>query len=66
MESKTFDGKKEIGLSPKQLSGDDVLSQLCDLEFLIFRNGAKKRKHDELKEKDNWSKKSLFFKEEKT
>ena len=53
LESKKFDGKKEIGLSPKQLSGDDVLSQLCDLEFLIFRNGAKKRKHDELNEKDN-------------
>ena len=62
LESKKFDGKKEIGLSPKQLSGDDVLSQLCDLEFLIFRNSAKKRKHDELNEKDNWSKKSIFFK----
>ncbi|XP_075645463.1 uncharacterized protein LOC142616510 [Castanea sativa] len=62
LESKKFDGKKEIGLSPKQLSGDDVLSQLCDLEFLIFRNGAKKRKHDELNEKDNWLKKSIFFK----
>ena len=57
-----IEGKKEIGLSPKQLSRDDVLSQLCDLEFLIFRNGAKKRKHDELNEKDNWSKKSIFVK----
>ena len=62
LESKKFDGKKENGLSPKQLSGDDVLSRLCDLEFLIFRNGAKKRKHDELNKKDNWSKKSIFFK----
>ena len=64
MESKKFDGKKEIGLSPKKLSGDDVLSQLCDLEFLIFRNGAKKRKHDELNEKDNYrdSLKKKWFK----
>ena len=36
MESKKFDGKKEIGLSLKQLSRDDVLSQLCDLEFLMI------------------------------
>ena len=53
LESKKFDGKKKLGLSPKQLSGDDVLSQLCDLEFLIFRDGEKKRKHDELNKKDN-------------
>ena len=38
-----------------------MLSQLCDLEFLIFRNGAKKIKHDKLNEKDNWLK-SIFFK----
>ena len=42
---KKFDGKKELG--------DDVLSQLRDLEFLIFRDGEKKRKHDELNKKDN-------------
>ena len=62
LESKKFDGKKKLGLSPKQLSGDDVLGQLCDLEFLIFRDGEKKRKHDELNKKDNWLKKTIFFK----
>ena len=54
LESKKFDGKKELG--------DYVLSQLCDLEFLIFRDGEKKRKHDELNKKDSWLKKSIFFK----
>ena len=46
LKSRFIDGKKETSSSPKQLSGDDVVHQVHNLEGLIFGKGVK-RKRDE-------------------
>lgn len=58
-----FDGKKEMGVKPKELSGDDILRQLNNLEF------GRIGKHPSNKERNmprspahlNWTNKSIFF-----
>ncbi|KAK9286236.1 hypothetical protein L1049_014622 [Liquidambar formosana] len=56
-----FNNKQEHRLQPKDLSGDDVLEQLKNLEDVTFWKppGKKKKKRTELEL--NWTKNSIFF-----
>ncbi|KAL6561779.1 hypothetical protein OROMI_017380 [Orobanche minor] len=58
--SKKFNGKKEDGEPPRELSGDDVLLQL---ERLPERTPGKycNKKRKRMAEELNWSKRSIFF-----
>ncbi|XP_058723125.1 uncharacterized protein LOC131594944 [Vicia villosa] len=56
----SFDNTKEIRYPPKQLTGDDVLTQLENLELVTFGKFTKKRKRTK-KVDHNWKKKSVFF-----
>ncbi|KAL6506117.1 hypothetical protein OROHE_022646 [Orobanche hederae] len=58
--SKKFNGKKEDGEPPRELSGDDVLLQL---ERLPERTPGKycNKKRKGMAEELNWSKRSIFF-----
>nr|XP_009786859.1 PREDICTED: uncharacterized protein LOC104234908 [Nicotiana sylvestris] len=58
----SFDGTKEKRLPPKQLSGDDILDQVADLDGLqLTRDPKKKIKISHESRSDNWNEKSIFF-----
>ncbi|XP_052117337.1 uncharacterized protein LOC107489344 isoform X2 [Arachis duranensis] len=66
-EKELFDGTKELRRLPKQLSGDDILQQVFNLEGLVVSNhkDIKKRKRSaagkEMGSSNPWLKKSIFF-----
>ncbi|CAH9081953.1 unnamed protein product [Cuscuta epithymum] len=60
---KSFDGKTEFRAKPRKLSGEEILSQVHNIQFKRFgkhpSNPDKKRKRTV--EQRNWTKKSIFF-----
>lgn len=58
----SFDGTKESRGPPKELSGDDVLKQVQDLQGIILsKDMSKKTKVSRSDRGDNWKKRSIFF-----
>ena len=57
-----FDGIKEFGYQPKQLSGVEVLNQTSGFDGFKFGKHMKKRKQVEINQGNNWLKRSIFFK----
>ncbi|XP_052176708.1 uncharacterized protein LOC127791014 [Diospyros lotus] len=63
IDKKSFDGTTEYGLPPKHLTGQDILDQVKDLEGVILsKDASKKTKVSHDNRRDNWNKKSIFFK----
>ncbi|GAB2270553.1 hypothetical protein Dimus_038857 [Dionaea muscipula] len=61
-DKKSFDGTRELRVSPTSLSGDDVLHQVHDLEGLILTKASDRRtKVHHQTRGDNWNKRSIFF-----
>lgn len=56
-----FDGKAENRPKPKDLSGDDVLSQLELVEVRKFGKNPNNKKRKRTQIELNWSKRSIFF-----
>jgi hypothetical protein len=56
----SFDNTREIRNQPRQLTGDDVITQLENLELGTFGKSTRKRKRNE-EVNHNWKKKSVFF-----
>jgi hypothetical protein len=63
-EKELFDGTEEHRLAPEEISRDQLLQQLIDVEHVQFgKHVGNKRKHrtsDDIDE-SNWRKKSIFF-----
>ena len=62
----SFDGNVENRAAPKQLSVEDVLHHLHEMEHINLGNASKnkmlaKRKREYAKLEHNWKKKSIFF-----
>ena len=58
--SRKFNGKREDGEAPRELTGEDVLIQLERLQGLTLgKHGNRKRKRNP--EELNWTKRSIFF-----
>lgn len=58
----SFDGTKESRGPPKELSGDDVLKQVQDLQGIILsKDMSKKTKVSRSDRGDNWKKRRIFF-----
>ncbi|CAN1782437.1 hypothetical protein LINPERHAP1_LOCUS15825 [Linum perenne] len=61
-DKESFDGTKEKRIQPRSFSGDDLLSQMQDLEGIPLTKCTKtKVKIDHKFRGDNWNKKSIFF-----
>ena len=60
--SKKFNGKTEHGVAPIELSGDDILLQLENLNDVKFgKHPSRKKKRKRSPNELNWTKKSIFF-----
>ncbi|OWM77764.1 hypothetical protein CDL15_Pgr012466 [Punica granatum] len=59
--SKKFDGKSEYRSKPEELSGDDVLRQLRQVENVRFGKPPNQRKRKRSDGELNWTKRSIFF-----
>jgi len=55
-----FDGNEEHKLEPEEMSRDQLLQQLMQVEGVQLGKGGKKRNRED--EELNWTKKSIFFK----
>ena len=56
-----FDGIKEFGYQPKQLSGVEILNQTSGFDGFKFGKHMKKRKQVEINQDNNCLKRSIFF-----
>ena len=57
----SFNGKTEYGLAPIELSGDDILRQLENLNDVNFGKHPSSKKRNRSPNELNWTKKSIFF-----
>ena len=59
--SKKFNGKTEHEVAPIELSGDDILLQLKNLNDVKFGKHPSSKKRKRSPNELNWTKKSIFF-----